>query len=82
MVRGIASLDGLGRFCAYFLLSLGGGSHLPLHLAHFVHNICSKTYKRMEIGTVEFDEITYRIDSGLICGYIQFRAECLGEVWD
>ena len=36
----------------------------------------------MEIGSLEFDEIAYRIDSGLVCGYIQFRAGCLREVWD
>ena len=56
--------------------------HLPLHLAHFVRDICSKAYQRTEIGSLEFDEIAYRIDSGLVCGYIQFRAGCLREVWD
>jgi len=39
-------------------------------------------HRRSERSSVEFDEIAYCIDSGLICGYIQFRAGCLREVWD
>ena len=81
-LRGTTNLDNLGRFCAHFLLSLEGDDHLPLQLAHFVRDIYSKARKRTEIGTVEFDEIAYRIDSGLVCGYIQFRAGFIHEVWD
>lgn len=57
-------------------------NHLPLHLAHFVRDIYSKARKRTEIGAVEFDEIAYRVDAGLTCGYVQFRAGCMREVWD
>jgi hypothetical protein len=81
-LKGIARLDNLDPFCVYFLLSLEGDNHLPLHLAHFVRDVASKVRKRMEIGTSEFDEIAPRIDSGVICGYIQFRTGCMAEVWD
>ena len=79
-LRGTATLDNLGRFCTYLLLSLEDDNRLPSHLAHFVRDVYSKAKKWTEIGTVEFDEIAYRVESGLICGYIQFQAGCLRKV--
>ena len=33
------------------------------------------------MATVKFDEIAYRIESNIICGYIQFRVDRLNDVW-
>ena len=47
--------------------------NLGCFCTHFICNIYSKACKCTEIRTVEFDEIANRIDSGLVCGHIQFQ---------
>lgn len=47
----------------------------------FVREISSKVREQTQLA-VEFDDIAFRIDSGLICGYIQFRTGCLCDVLD
>ena len=54
---------------------------MPLHLAHFVRDVYSKARNRTEMGTVKFDEIAFRIESNIVCGYIQFRVGRLYDVW-
>ena len=80
-LRGTFKIDNTDRFCAHFLLSLNDDNHVPLYTAMFVRDICSKVRERTHL-TVEFDDIAFRIESGLICGYIQFRTECLRDVLD
>lgn len=80
-LRGTFKVDNTERFCACFLLSLNNDNHVPLYTAIFVRDICSKVRERTNL-TVELDDIAFRVDSGIISGYIQFRAGCLREVFD
>ena len=74
-------MDNNERFCAHFLLSLDGDNHVPLYTAMFVRDICSIVRNRTHL-TVDLDDIAFRIDSGIICGYVQFRTGCLRAVLD
>jgi len=47
----------------------------------FVRDLCSKVRERTHLA-VDFDDIAFRIDSGVICGYVQFRTACLRAVLD
>lgn len=79
-LRGSVKVDDKERFCAYFLLSLNGDNHLPLHIAVFLCNICRKVRKRTDFS-VELDDIGIKIQSGgIISGYVQFRTDCLRSV--
>ena len=80
-LRGTVKIDNNDRFCAYFLLSLNSDNHVPLHLAAFVHDICSKVRERTDLD-VDIDDIGFRVDSGTICGYLQFRTGDLRGVWE
>ena len=80
-LQGTFKVDNSERFCAHFLLSLNSDNHVPLYTAMFVRNICSIVRERTNL-TVDFDDVAFRIDSGLICGYIQFRTGCLRAVLD
>ena len=74
-------MDNTERFCAHFLLSLNADNHVPLYTAMFVRDLCSKVRERTHLA-VDFDDIAFRIDSGVICGYVQFRTACLRAVLD
>lgn len=78
-MRSTVKVDNTERFCARFLLSLDGENHGPLHLAKFIHDLCSKVRDRTQ-STIELDDIAFRINSGLISGYIQWRAGHLRDV--
>ena len=80
-LRGTFKTDNTERFRACFLLSLNNDNHVPLYMAAFVRDICSKVWERANL-TVEPDVIAFCIDSGLVCGYIQFRTESLRSVLD
>ena len=80
-LQGTFKVDNTERFCARFLLSLSDDNHIPLYAAMFVRDICSKVRQRTQLA-VEFDDITFRVDSGIISGYIQFRTGDLRNVLD
>lgn len=48
-------------------------------MAIFLRDICSKVRERTEL-TAEFDDIAFRVDSGIISGYVQFKTGCLRDV--
>jgi hypothetical protein len=78
-LRGTIKVENAHRFCAHFLLSLDSDNHGPLHLAVFIRDICSKVRKRTSFGA-EIDDIAFRISSGFISGYIQWRTPCLRDI--
>jgi hypothetical protein len=80
-LRGLYKIDNAERFCACFLLSLNDNNHVPLYTAMFVRSICSKVRERTTL-TAEFDDIAFRVDSGIISGYIQFRTGYLRDTFD
>lgn len=73
--------DQLSRFCVDSVLTLMDNNKIAACFAAFLHNLSNQLWKLGdELITVDLEDIGYRLEDGLMVGYLQFETSSIRGV--